>query len=269
MENASKALLMAGGILLVMLIISFFLFAWGRFSEFYENNDELAEIDDISKFNIQFTNYQDRDVYGYELISLANKVADYNMRYSNVEGANNNEKYNPITMNITIPTNMSKEKFWYGNEVEISYDHLFIDGRITQSGTSNQIQNVLSKVKNITDFYLDEHTANSLAKSINSLILYDKHGQPNAQLQYYMNVKKMTKEQAEESAVSTYNSIVKINQVKTYDKMIENIEHTACILQYYEYSQFKKAIFKCTGIEYDDITGRVKSIDFNFEGRLK
>ena len=73
MENASKALLMAGGILLVMLIIALLIFSWSKFTEFYSNDDELTEIDNISKFNLQFTNYENRDVYGYELISLANK----------------------------------------------------------------------------------------------------------------------------------------------------------------------------------------------------
>ena len=102
MENASKALLMAGGILLVMLIIALLIFSWSKFTEFYSNDDELTEIDNISKFNLQFTNYENRDVYGYELISLANKVADYNMRYSNAEGAQNDEKYKKITMNVDL-----------------------------------------------------------------------------------------------------------------------------------------------------------------------
>ena len=93
MENASRALLIAGGILLVMMIIALLIFSWSKFTEFYSNDDELAEIENISKFNLQFTNHENRDVYGYELISLANKVADYNMRYSNASGAQNDEHY--------------------------------------------------------------------------------------------------------------------------------------------------------------------------------
>ena len=34
MENASKALLMAAGMLLVMLILALVIFAWGKFSDY-------------------------------------------------------------------------------------------------------------------------------------------------------------------------------------------------------------------------------------------
>lgn len=110
MENASKALLIAGGILLVMLIIGLLIFSWSKFSDFYNQSDELAEIEDITKFNLQFTNYENRKVYGYELISLANKIADYNMRYSNV--GQNDEKYTPITMEIDF--NRKADVFYFG-----------------------------------------------------------------------------------------------------------------------------------------------------------
>ena len=262
MENASKALLMAGGVLLVMLIIMLVLFSWGKYSEFYTNKDDLAEITNIAQFNLQFTNYENRDVYGYELISLANKVADYNMRYSNAEGAENNEKYNPITLTIIIQPGKSEECFWYGDG---SYSpHLFSDGKIEESGVSNRIQNIISTASNITKFYRNESTANKLAKSINSLILYDKNGNPNAQLQYNMNVKGMTEEQSKQGALSTYQSITNDNTIKTYNDMVNKVKNTASIYQYYEYSQFKKGIFKCNEITYDD-NGRVNKIVFNFE----
>lgn len=267
MENASKALLMAGGVLLVMLIIMLVLFSWGKYSEFFSNKDDLAEITNIAQFNLQFTNYENRDVYGYELISLANKVADYNMRYSNAEGAENNEKYNPIKLTIILSDENIKKCFWYGDG---NYTpHLFSEGKIEQSGVSNRIQNIISTVSNITKFYRNENTANKLAKSINSLILYDKNGKPNAQLQYNINVKGMTEEQSKQVALSTYQSITNDNTIKTYNDMVKKVKNTASIYQYYEYSQFKKGIFKCTDITYDEINGRVNKITFNFTGKIK
>lgn len=267
MENASKALLMAGGVLLVMLVIMLFLFSWGKYSEFYTNKDDLAEITNIAEFNLQFTNYENRDVYGYELISLANNVADYNMRHSNATDAENNEKYNPIKLSIVLSDENIKKCFWYGDG---NYTpHLFSEGKIEQSGISNRIQNIISTVSNITKFYRNENTANKLAKSINSLILYDKNGKPNAQLQYNIDVKGMTEEESREGALTTYKSITNDNTVKTYDEMVNKVKNTASIYQYYEYSQFKKGIFECTGIEYDDATGRVRTINFNFTGKIK
>ena len=117
MENASKALLIAGGILMVMLIIGLLAFSWSKITNFYNKDDELAEIEDVSKFNLQFTNYQRDKVYGYELISLANKVADYNMRYSTV--GKKKEKYNPITMKFTI-TKEQSDKFQFNDVIEVT-----------------------------------------------------------------------------------------------------------------------------------------------------
>ena len=52
--------------------------------------------------------------------------------------------------------------------------------------------------------------------------------------------------------------------------MVNKVKNTASIYQYYEYAQFKKGIFECTSIEYDDdVTGRVKTINFNFTGKIK
>lgn len=100
MENASKALIMAGGMLLAILIVSLLIYAWSLFSKYQSSQDDLTEIEDTAKFNEQFTNYQRDNVKGYDILSLANKVVDYNYRKSNVDTAKNDEKYVPITIKI-------------------------------------------------------------------------------------------------------------------------------------------------------------------------
>ena len=265
MENASKALLIAGGILLVMLIIGLLFFSWTKFSEFYSRNDELAEIEDISKFNLQFTNYKNRDVYGYELISLANKVADYNMRYSNASGAQNDEKYNKISMNINI--NNMKDRFSYDMT-----NRLFTQNAYTIDG----IQNLINKSQDIENAYGSSNAATKIAKSINSIILSD------TQLAYNRNVKNMTDTQSMINAIETFNRLtdgekidnyknVSDSQVKmVYDAMVVNLKNAANIMAYYEYYQFKRGIFKCEeNMTYDNISGRVSSISFIFTGKIE
>lgn len=102
MENASKALIMAGGMLLAILIVSLLVYAWSLFSKYQSSQDDLADIEDTAKFNEQFTNYQRDNVKGYDILSLANKVTDYNDRKSNAEGAQNDAQYVPITIVITL-----------------------------------------------------------------------------------------------------------------------------------------------------------------------
>ena len=74
MENASKALIMAGGMLLAILIVSLLIYAWSLFSKYQSSNDSLSEIEDTAKFNEQFANYDRKGIQGYEILSLVNKL---------------------------------------------------------------------------------------------------------------------------------------------------------------------------------------------------
>ncbi len=82
MENASKALLMAGGILIAMLIIVALIFAFNSIGNFYSNVDRVDLDEEIVKFNLQFEAYNRDDVKGIELRTLMNKINDYNNKYN-------------------------------------------------------------------------------------------------------------------------------------------------------------------------------------------
>ena len=62
MENATKALMIAAGMILAMLVIVLLIYAWGKFSDYYTSGSELADINDLAEFNLQFTNYDRDDV---------------------------------------------------------------------------------------------------------------------------------------------------------------------------------------------------------------
>lgn len=274
MENASKALIIAGGILLTMAIVGLVIFAWNRFSDYYKNDDNLAEIDDITKFNLQFTNYQRDDIHGYELVSLANKVFDYNTRRSNAIGNKSNEWYNTITM--TIDFKGMQNKFRYSNDIT-SRELLFKNGIYSNNG----IDNFIHTATGIEEVYGGADTATKLAKSIDSLILTQD------QIDYNQNYKKMSPANSKWKAVQDYISISKdksilggkkINETiseyeinNIYSNMQRKLTNDASIMKYYEYYQFKRGIFKCTStdITYDQSTGRVSTIKFTFTGKIE
>ena len=274
MENASKALIIAGGILLTMAIVGLVIFAWNRFSDYYKNDDNLAEIDDLTKFNLQFTNYQRDDIHGYELASLANKVFDYNTRRSNAAGNKSNEWYNTITM--TIDFKGMQNKFRYSNDLT-SRELLFKNGIYSNNG----IDNFIHTATGIEEVYGGADTATKLAKSIDSLILTQD------QIDYNQNYKKMSPANSKWKAVQDYISISKdksilggkkINETiseyeinNIYSNMQRKLTNDASIMKYYEYYQFKRGIFKCTStdITYDQSTGRVSTIKFTFTGKIE
>ncbi len=79
MENASKALLIAGGMLLVIMVFSFATYLFGRIgsqtSEFY---NEMTDTE-IYEFNQQFFNYEG-DINIQDVVSIINLAKDSNER---------------------------------------------------------------------------------------------------------------------------------------------------------------------------------------------
>lgn len=101
MENASKALIMAGGVLVGILILSLAVYLFADFgSTVAKINDQKAE-QEIVEFNSRFTSYEGfKDKNGewqitvYDIISLAGYAKEYNKYYQE----SNREK---ISVNIT------------------------------------------------------------------------------------------------------------------------------------------------------------------------
>ena len=83
MENASKALIMAGGILIGILIISLGVYLFADFgttsAEIHKENEQRQ----LTQFNTQFTVYEGRtNITVYELISVINLAKENNTQYS-------------------------------------------------------------------------------------------------------------------------------------------------------------------------------------------
>ena len=80
MENASKALLIAGGVLLLILVLSFATFLIGKIgaqtSEFYKEMDET----EIYQFNQKFFNYEGNNLNIQDVVSVINLAKDANER---------------------------------------------------------------------------------------------------------------------------------------------------------------------------------------------
>lgn len=82
MENASKALLMAAGVLIGILILSLAVFLFANFgaasAEVHKQNEENR----IEQFNAQFTAYQGRtDVTIYDVVTVANLAKSSNQSF--------------------------------------------------------------------------------------------------------------------------------------------------------------------------------------------
>lgn len=257
MENASKALIMAGEILIAILILTLLLYAWGKYSEYKNEETEIDNIENVAKFNEQFTNYDRSDVEGHEILTLINKIVDYNERNTR-DSVSQADSNNPIKitiefkdkknfMNLTYSTeanvlfNINKTKF---TDDEISAKNRNIAGSFKHDiiDVAERAMNTLPGVGNNTA------KANKVAKDIERIFLDSSAS--DAQWT---------------RSASLYNSYagtkISKDDAKKDFKKSGNYYKSACIC--YEYMQFKRCVFKCTGVQYES-SGRVSQLDFEY-----
>lgn len=247
MENASKALIMAGGMLLAILIISLLIYAWSLFSKYQSSKDYLSDVEDTAKFNEQFANYDRDDVQGYELISLVNKIVDYNYRKSNDAKAQSNDKYTPITITISFVSDTNRKKLCADNR---SNNMLFDKNTYEQSSqtTKNPFSDILTTATNLEREWGGSDNATKIAKGYNSIFVNPKSNDDKV------------------NAVKKWNALSskKYDMNNGYDTMVGNEKNK--VRKYYEYMQFKRSIFKSDSSKliYDNTTGRITGMKFNF-----
>ncbi len=94
MENATKALIIAGGMLIAMLIVGLLVWGFGQIRSLQQEQTDQKTIQEIIDFNERFEAYNRTTVRGYQMISLANLVYDTNSRYTETDG------YNPVTITV-------------------------------------------------------------------------------------------------------------------------------------------------------------------------
>lgn len=83
MENASKALLMAAGVLVGVLIISLATYLFIDFGTTSAEINKRNEERQLNEFNATYTKYADRkDLTLYDIISIANNAKDNNKFYA-------------------------------------------------------------------------------------------------------------------------------------------------------------------------------------------
>ena len=95
MENASKALIMAGSILIALLTIGALMFMFDNISGVEKQKDQNAEIEAILEFNRQFEAFDTVGLRGTDILTIMNKMVNYNDSNDvQVEG------YQPMKMKV-------------------------------------------------------------------------------------------------------------------------------------------------------------------------
>lgn len=233
MENASKALLMAGAVLIGLLVISLAVLAYNQMSHYQKSQSDVVKDQQLAEFNNQYTQYIRNDVKGIDLVSLANKVVDFNLKES---GAGEIDYNQEITLKIDM---QNYQKKYAGN--------LF-------NKTTYTIKN-----KN-SDFFTIINTYTGLEKTYTLKTMGILSSNLETLKKYYINNDKRNGQSLSEV---TGRKIVAGSELANLENKLKN-KNFSDIEKYNEYSEFKTAEFK--GLEPKYTKGQISELTFQYIG---
>lgn len=274
MENLSKALLIAAGMLFTIMILSMLMITYNQIASHYQQKHELAVIEQTELFNNEFENYNRSYIRGNELISLMNKIIDYNISQS--YRADVGSKRILVTIQLPSSTKVIENGFKIGDT------DLIIDETITNTKAGNRYDNdkELIKITGVgpeligelnTEFgiTITEEKLQKLSADISNILLdendekepgeYSKRFKRATLLRYILGLNVVTSYSGASNEIVIDNE-TGITSPISEDKM-NSIKGIAA--KYYQYTQFKRACFECTDVKYDVETKRI--VEMNFE----
>lgn len=256
MENASKALMMAGGVLIALMILGALILMFNNLSTYQNTNEQTESEAQIVKFNNQFVTYDNEDVRGSDLYSLLNKAIDYNRRQS-IEGTGWSDsgqeiQFKPITISVEI-TKKDWNQFSPDGEAR-----LIKHSSYTVSSTNNGFED---DVKETIDDLEGEYGSDSLTNlttALTKIFLDVDNPSKNEKIVAIQNF----------NAASRKKHItLKSNQDSSVNMAYKELEsYRDDVYKYYEYVQFKRLHFECTKTDYDN--GRIVKMIFKSTGKF-
>lgn len=275
MENSTKAIIIAGGMFILIMVITLLVIFGRSLSSYMQGQHDKEMVKQITEFNNKFANYQGTELRGNELISVLNRVIDYNALEAGEYG------YDPVLVEIdlvdrnaldsVIKFNSTDENFLFkknASKIKNSKDSDDELKTISQKGTT-----ILSKysdkekypdnyIPRLTDTKLQKLSAeiSNIAQKQDNSSWLNKYDEENRKTVYNSTrAKKLTNILGYTvSAVGT--EICKINVDGIEKDIIPAVKKATC--EYYQYTQFKRIMFKCTSIEYSQDTGRINKMSF-------
>lgn len=248
MENASKALIMAGSVLIALLIIGALVLMFNSLSSYQKTNNESTTTAQTAEFNKQFETYNREDVRGSDLYSLLNKVIDYNRTQSTAGTGNDKGQelaYEPMVVTFTIDNKQLC--------ADTNKNRLFTSSSYTVQGNESQfVRGVEDKIEDLEDKY-GQTSLTNLTTNLTKIFVSSAPTPGSDQ---------------EQVILKNFNEASRKVKIKSFDEIKDGSTIREDVYTYYEYVQFKRAYFDCTNVEYNEDTGRLTKMDFEFTGKF-
>lgn len=237
MENASKALLIAGGVLISLIVVSAFILAMRYMGDFQTANQNAKLEQQTLEFNSAYESYNRNNIRGNDIVSLMNRVSDYNSRKV-AEG------YTKMQVVFEISNDIRKKICFEEPNVLIKRT-TYTEDEIDEIVGIPDSNNVDYSVRGIENKYGQKY-ATQLAKEISTIRDLKESSKTTSQI--------------DEEFATNYRFPKKVSEYGGIEQMYKDAK------LYYEYVQFKRAYFDCVNTEYDDDTNRIIKMEFRCTG---
>lgn len=129
MENASKALIMAGGVLLAILLIGALVYTFTHIRGVPQSEDELRASEQLAKENKEFESYSKGRLWSTDVISVINKARD-------IDNKNNLDSATSVKIQVNLQETInffgSRNAFYY-EKGKISGQNITADSQINST----------------------------------------------------------------------------------------------------------------------------------------
>ena len=109
MENITKALFIAAGVLIAIILLTLLAIGYNQISTYYQQQSDTIELKQIIEMSKKFINYDGQTIRGNEMLSVINMVVDYNEWAKQ----NSNEGYKPIELEVWFEKSGNLNDDWY------------------------------------------------------------------------------------------------------------------------------------------------------------
>ena len=244
MENASKALLMAAGVLITLIIIGAFMLMMSNLTDYQQKSYQSKVDAQTLEFNNQYVTFARDNIRGNDMISLMNKIVDYNTRH---EG----QGYTP--MEVSIDMNGYNDDLLYDTREE---NQLVIRDHYNQDN--------IDEIVGLPKTFRDEGEAGGIIRELEEKYQQKYIDQLATEISTVAGLAEDGSSDAEQEFVDL--KLLPIDDVDDLDGYggLDGIYKDASL--YYEYIQFKRTTFDCTGTEFDEESGRIIRMEFECTG---
>lgn len=244
MENASKALLIAGGVLISLMVISGLILVMRKVGDFQTANQDARLEKQTLEFNNIYESYNRKNIRGNEMVSLMNRVLDYNERKGK-------EGYTEMQVYFEIPQEVIDTGICFETPSVLVKRTTYTEDEIHEIVGIPDSNNPDYSVRGIENKYTQRY-ATQLAKEIDNIRTLKNSGLSSSQI--------------DNQFASKYRFPKKVSEYGGIDQVYQDAK------LYYEYVQFKRAYFDCMNEQlpyeetHDSETNRIIKMVFKCTG---